>query len=365
MPQHSAKSPYITKIKDRKLLSKEGATKKSYQIILDIENAKLEYKPGDSVAIFPQNDPRIVDLTITHMHTSKQETITHPRNGQNILLEEFLTKYANISRVSPGLIKKLNPKIKPENIRPLIQSHHLWDLLKKFSKHKLSSQKICDLLLPILPRLYSISSSSKMYPEEMHLLITHVSYELNGIKRNGVCTEFMCHLSKENTTPIPIYIQPSHGFNLTTNDQAPIIMIGPGCGVAPFRAFLEERFMDQAPGENWLIFGERNSKTDFYYEDFFKDLVSKNKLRLSTAFSRDQKDKIYVQDKLYEHGADVWQWVQHGAHIYVCGDARRMAIDVEKNLIKIFLEQGNLQEAEARDYLYKLREEKRYLKDVY
>jgi len=364
MNSYNMKNPFISRIKYRRLLNKEGASKKTYHIILDVKDANLSYQPGDSVAIIPENDPRIVDLTIKSMKSNANEHIKDPKSDEIFSLQDFLTKKANITKAGPNLLKLFIKKLTPEDSKKYILNHHVWDILKEFPKHKISTQEICNNLLPMLPRLYSAASSLTLYPTEIHLIITHVSYELSGIKRNGVATEFICHLASVLKTPIPIYIQPSHGFNLTKDINTPIIMIGAGCGVAPFRAFLEERSLVNQDQSNWLFFGERNSKCDFYFEDFFKDLENKNLLRLTTAFSRDQEDKIYVQDRVLENGSDLWQWLQRGALMYICGDVK-MARGVDESLKQIFMQEGNLSEEEAYNYLKNLIKEKRYLKDVY
>ncbi|NGX34450.1 MAG: Sulfite reductase [NADPH] flavoprotein alpha-component [Candidatus Anoxychlamydiales bacterium] len=356
--------PYISRINHRTLLNKEGSSKKTYHLILDIKSSNISYDPGDSVAILVENDPRIVDLTINYMKADPSQEILHPKTNEKMSLKDFLTKKANISKANFNFIKLFDKKFKIDEIKTLITTHHIWDILKFFTKHKVSPQEMCKNMMPLLPRLYSISSSLKMYPDEMHLLITHISYELGSIKRNGVATEFLCNLSQILKTKIPIYIQPSHGFSLTNNLEKPIIMISSGCGLAPFRAFLEERYITKATGNNWLFFGERNSKTDFYFEDFFKDLEEKNLLRLTTTFSRDQEDKIYVQDKILDNASDIWQWIHSGCLIYICGGLS-MGRAVDETLQNIFTQEGNLSKEESRAFFKSLIKEKRYLKDIY
>jgi len=360
----SIKSPFISRIVHRELLTKEGSSKKTYHIVLDIKDADIEFEPGDSVAILVENDPRIVDLTLNYMKKDPEEKIIDPRSNTEMKLIDFLTKKVSITKANPHFIKLFDPKLNIDEIKQLSTSHHIWDILKLYPKHKVSANDMCKYLLPLLPRLYSIASSLDVFSNEMHLLITHVSYELSKIKRNGVATEFLCKLSKTIKTPIPIYIQPSHGFRLPKDPKTPIIMIGAGCGLAPFKAFLEHRYFSKAEGQNWLFFGERNSKTDYYYEDYFKDLVDNNFLRLTTAFSRDQEDKIYVQDKVLENSSDIWQWIHSGAIIYICGGLL-MARTVDENMQRIFMEEGGLSEIDARVFFKNLIKEKRYLKDVY
>lgn len=364
MSSYNIENPFVTRIIDRKLLNKEGSTKKTYHIILDIKDSDIKYEAGDSVAILPQNHPEIVDLTIKYMKASANLEVHDPKTKEKMTLYDFLLKKANITRASPKLLKLFIKDPTIDQTKKYLHSFHVWDMLKLFSKHNIDPIEICNNLLPLLPRLYSAASSLKMYPSEIHLVITHVSYELLGINRKGVCTDYMCNLADIKKTPISIYIEPSHGFKLTKDVNKPIIMIAAGCGIAPFRAFLEERFLDNTEGLNWLFFGERNSNSDFYFEQFFKDLEEKNILRLTTAFSRDQEEKIYVQDKLLENQSDVWQWVQNGALIYVCGDVK-ISKGIDEMLKLIFIEEGNLNQKEANDYLKNLIKEKRYLKDVY
>jgi sulfite reductase (NADPH) flavoprotein alpha-component len=218
---------------------------------------------------------------------------------------------------------------------------------------------------PLLPRFYSVASSPKTHPDEVHLTVALSTYDHHGELRYGVASHFLCHIAEENATAIPSYVQPTPHFTLPHNHEAHIIMIGPGTGVAPFRGFLHERLAHNAPGKNWLFFGERHRAFDFFYEEFWTSLVGQNKLRLDLAFSRDQEDKQYVQHRLTENGKELWSWLQEGAYLYLCGDADPMAKEVEATLLQIFKEHGNLAEADAKAYLKSMRHERRYLIDVY
>jgi sulfite reductase (NADPH) flavoprotein alpha-component len=215
-----------------------------------------------------------------------------------------------------------------------------------------------------MPRFYSIASSPKVYADEIHLTVAYSSAHVDGHLIVGVGSHFLCEQAHIESTPIPLYIQPSNHFTLPTPTTS-IILIGPGTGIAPFRAFIQERLATQAEGHNWLFFGERNRATDFYYGDYWTALEAQGRLRLDTAFSRDQAEKIYVQHKMLENKKALWEWLQQGAHLYVCGDAERMAKDVDAALQQIVQEEGLLTEEEARKYLKTLRQEKRYLLDVY
>ena len=199
---------------------------------------------------------------------------------------------------------------------------------------------------------------------EVHLTVALLKYTHQGIVRTGVCTQYLCEQAPLYESVIPIYVQPHHGFTLPS-EQVPIIMIGPGTGIAPFRAFMQERAAKQASGNNWLFFGECHRTHHFFYESFWTDLIDQGKLRLDAAFSRDQEHKVYVQHRMLEQGSEILNWLDQGAHLYVCGDAQRMAKDVEHALLQIFQMHGNKSEEESKQYLKALRTEKRYLRDVY
>lgn len=252
-----------------------------------------------------------------------------------------------------------------KDFKEYTEVREVWDVLKENSEVKLNPQELCDCLMPLLPRFYSIASSHLLYPNEVHLTVAPLEYEANHHKRRGVCTHFLCSLAVLNEPMIPIYIQPSHGFQPPEDNSKSMIMIGPGTGVAPFRAFMQERIALNATGGHWLFFGDRNREFDFFYEDYWLELVEQGKLKLDVAFSRDQDHKIYVQNRMWEHREELFHWLENGAYLYVCGDAHHMAKDVEAMLLKIIEHSGNLNEENAKAYLKKLRVEKRYLRDVY
>lgn len=364
--------PYLGRIKERFLLTKDSSTRKTYHIVLDLSKDSLGYAAGDSVAVLPENNPQIVDEILESAGASGSELIMDPKTKHSIPFRSFLQTKANLCKVAPRLVSFLTTLGAPlkelleekEKLASFLASHHVIDLLTKYPKLKYRPQELAENLLPLLPRFYSIASSSKMFPGEIHLTISFVSYELNGQSRYGVASYFLCKQAEVESTPIPLYIQPSNGFTLPSSEDS-IILIGPGTGVAPFRAFLQERLAENAKGRNWLFFGERHQATDFYYESFFKELEKKDFLRLDTAFSRDGAGKVYVQHKLMQQGAAVWDWLQSGAFLYVCGDAEKMAGDVEKVLEQIAQKYGNLSSNDAHHYLKRLRKEKRYLLDVY
>ena len=221
------------------------------------------------------------------------------------------------------------------------------------------------LLKKLQPRLYSISSSPKAHPDEVHLTIAAVRYDGHGRPRKGVCSTFLAERCAE-ATPVPVFVQTSHGFRLPEDGDVPVIMCGPGTGIAPFRAFLEERLATGAKGRNWLFFGDQKRDTDFLYREQLEAWVADGHLtRLDLAFSRDQAEKIYVQNRMLENAAELWSWLQSGAHFYVCGDASRMAKDVDTALHQIAETAGGLTKEAAAEYIQKLKTERRYQRDVY
>lgn len=378
---YSKTHPFLATIKERYCLCKPGSTKNTQHVVLDLKGSHLTYTVGDCIGIKPYHDDLLVDKTIQAMHASGTEIVHDKHTGEAFTLREFLTHKANISDVSKKLFGEIcqrqhNPEKKArletllqeshkEQLKDYLNSHELWDALAENSEATFELQELCHMLMPLLPRLYSIASSMKMVGEEVHLTIALLHYDTNGHRRRGVCTHYLCELAPMHQPVVPVYIQPHHGFTLPDKGDVPIIMIGPGTGVAPFRSFMQERVALGATGRNWLIFGERNRATDFFYEEYWKGLTEQGKLILDTAFSRDQSGKVYVQDRMTEKGAEIYSWLKQGAHLYVCGDAAHMAKDVEAALHHIVQEHGGMDEHAAKLYVKQLRSEKRYLKDVY
>ena len=341
-------------IKERYALTKPGSTKETYHLVLE---TPVSFKVGDSLAIYVNNDPVLVDRLLSAIRVDPETLIIHPRTQETFSLKTFLIQKANISRLTPAFLKVFHVE----------KTHHtdMIDFLVEFGHQPFQLSEFVAALPPLLPRFYSVASSPLLHPNEIHLTVTVSSYEHDGEKRYGVASHFLAHLAEVGTTPIPFYVQSASHFTLPQDHSTSIIMIGPGTGVAPFRGFLQERLHHQALGKNWLFFGERHREHDFLYEDFWNILVSQNKLALDFAFSRDQNEKIYVQHKLLEKGAEVWSWIQQGAHFYVCGEADPMSKDVEAALKQIFQQYGSLSKEEAHHFLKQLRKDKRYLADVY
>lgn len=372
-------SPFLSPLKGRTLISKEGSSKSTYQIILNIKNSSIKFNPGDSIGIIPMNDPALVKQTIAAMK-SRNDIRVKWKDKKELTLFEALSYKANITYPSPTILhllfakerdphkkEKLEFLLKPENKEAKITylaEHQLWDLLQ-LHEVDATPQEICNNLLPLMPRFYSIASSLNYHKDEIHLLITKVSYVTNGQVRLGVTTHFLCDLAVVNETLIPIYLNASRGFTLPEDDTRDIIMICGGTGLAPFISFVQERLFRKASGKNWLFLGECYRKGDFYYEDFWLDLEKKRFLKLDLAFSRDQAEKIYVQHKMLQKRIELWKWLQKGANIYVCGNAQTIGRAVNDTLLKIIEEEGKMSADKAALYLKDLRGQKRYLKEVY
>lgn len=371
---YSRTNPYSSKIRERVLLNKPGSSKETYHISLEVQG--LDFKVGDSVGVFPVNERAIVDAILGVLNATGSEIVLD-RAGNQLPLEEFLLKKGNLCKCTSSFLKLLKERgaeselltelLVVENkaqLMTFLETNHLVDILQKFKPLTLCHQELVSALLPLMPRFYSIASSKAMYPHEIHLTVASLSYQTEGGPRHGVGSHFLCHSATPLETAIPIYVQPSTGFTLPADPDASMIFIGPGTGIAPFRAFLQERTALQHTGRSWLFFGERNRDTDFYYDDYFLALEKQNRLRLDLAFSRDSAEKVYVQHRLWENRASVWDWLQNGAYLFVCGDAEKMAKDVDLTLHRIAQDAG-LSEAAARDWLKALRKDRRYLQDVY
>jgi sulfite reductase (NADPH) flavoprotein alpha-component len=369
---YSRTNPFLARIKDRFRLNRPGSSKETFHIELA---APISFQVGDSIAILPSNDPHAVQQLLKAAHFKGSEEVFDPRANETTTIGAYLAHKANLSKCTSSFLKMLKEKgakgleglLIAENkpkLTECLQTHQLADLLKAFPGAHLSPQDLTSLL-PLMPRFYSIASSPRMFPNEIHLTVGSLTYMMHGEMRRGVGSHFICHQAEIERTPIPLYVQASNGFTLPTDPDASIILIGPGTGVAPFRAFLQERLALGHIGRNWLFFGERNRASDFYYADFLLQLEKENRLRLDLAFSRDQAEKIYVQHRLWEQRASIFDWIQNGAYLYLCGDAEKMAKDVELTLHRIAKDQGSFTEDEAKAWLKNLRQTKRFLADVY
>jgi sulfite reductase (NADPH) flavoprotein alpha-component len=269
---------------------------------------------------------------------------------------------------APGERARLQGLLAPESKELLagwLDEREFVDLLAEFPSARLTPQELVEHMRRLMPRLYSIASSAVVHPSEAHLTVAIVRYATNGRERVGVCTTFLADRVAVGRTPTPVFISHSH-FGLPDDGSRDIIMVGPGTGVAPFRAFVQERAAKGAKGRNWLFFGEQRRATDFLYEEDWEMWRREGALtRLDTAFSRDQPTKVYVQDRMRENAAALWEWIKGGAHFYVCGDAKRMAKDVDTALHDVIAEGSGMATSEVADYVKLMKKEKRYQRDVY
>jgi len=331
--------------------------------------------------VYPVNDPTLLERTMSAIKSTGDEQIKDKRTGDHYSLREYLRIKGNITDVSRKFFSEIskrqqNPikkeelefllaKENSENLKEYLYGKHLWDILLHHCEVEFTPQEVCDLLMPLLPRYYSIASSQGVVDEEVHLTVKLLSYEAHGHPRQGVCTHYLCNLAPKEESIVPIFVQPHKGFTVPEITDVPIIMVGPGTGVAPFRAFMQERVASGATGKNWLFFGEWRRQHNFLYQDFWLDLENQGKLRLDVAFSRDQDKKIYVQHLILDRGAEIFEWIESGAHFYVCGDAKYMAKDVDNALHEIVKIYGQLSDEDAKAYVKRMRKDKRYLRDVY
>jgi sulfite reductase (NADPH) flavoprotein alpha-component len=373
-PTFSRKNPFPARLVTNRLLNGEGSAKEVRHFEISLEGSGLTYEVGDALGVQPANCPTLVNDLLGVLGCDGEEAVKTP-DGAEMSLRLALLQQCDIGKPSMDFLKAAAARTKGGDLPQLIDparnadlKKFLWgreiiDLLVEMSE-KFSAQELVNLLKKLQPRLYSISSSSKAHPGEVHLTIAAVRYESHGRPRKGVCSTFLADRAAD--APVPVFVQPAHGFKLPADGAVSVIMVGPGTGIAPFRAFLEERRATNAPGRNWLFFGDQCRATDFLYQETLEDWAADGHLaRLDLAFSRDQAEKVYVQQRMLEAGAELWSWLQAGAHFYVCGDASRMAKDVDAALHEVAEKVGGLSTEAAADYIKKLKTDKRYQRDVY
>lgn len=374
-------NPLPAKLLENRVLNKDGSSKDTRHLVVDIAGSGLTYHVGDSLGIFASNRPQIVEELIELMGFTGNEPVIPQRMTAAISLREALTNKLSLAGPTKKILetfaaKTADPKEQAqlasllaadaaEAREAFLEQREYIDLIEEFPGVKLGAQELVDHLRRLMPRLYSIASSPVLHPSQVHLTVAPVRYESNGRRRYGVCSTFLADRVTRRKTSIPVFVAESH-FGLPEDSTKDIIMVGPGTGVAPFRAFTQERVATQATGRNWLFFGDQHEATDYLYAEEWKNLLTAGKLaRVDLAFSRDQARKVYVQDRMRETAAELWSWIKGGAHFYVCGDAHRMAKDVDLALHQIISEQGGLDVAQAAEYVKLMKKEKRYQRDVY
>ena len=416
MSNWSAKNPYMTQITENFILNGEGSRKETRHIVFALGDSGLDYKVGDALGVIAENPPHIVEELPEVQGWDREATVT-THNGErtlyNALKKDFEVHMANKKFVQSLAEKVVSSGMKismsivsrtrndatwsatddqqtPPALRPSVPSDdpaaqveaitadtkaiedYLWtrdyvDIMREFDV-KYSPEEFLELADRLKPRLYSIASSHDAHPGFVELTVGIVRFEYNGRPRGGLCTQFMADEIDTSGAPIGVFMSPTKSFILPEDKDTDIIMVGPGTGIAPFRAFMEQRVFDGGSGKNWLFFGDQSAKTEFYYKDEIESWIDEGHLwRFTTAWSRDQAEKIYVQHRLKEHGAEVWEWFERGAYFYICGDKQYMAKDVHRALIEIAIEHGGMSEDDATHFIEKtmMREQKRYLRDVY
>lgn len=372
-PAWSNTNPFLARLITNRRLNADGSQKETRHFEISLAGSGLDYEAGDALGVWPTNCPNLITDIFNALGCDGDEAVMTATGGMP--LRQALASFYDISRPAPELLNffgKNDPILagllapqRKDDLKKWLWGRGIVDLLLENPGVKFSAGEFIALLKPLAPRLYSIASSPKAHAGQVHLTVSIVRYQSLGRARKGLASTFLAdRVSAE--TPVPVFIQKSHGFRLPANGDTPIIMVGPGTGVAPFRSFLHERRTTGASGRNWLFFGEQRAATDFYYRDELEQMFSDNHLtKLSTAFSRDQAEKIYVQHRMVEHAAELWSWLEAGAHFYVCGDASRMAKDVDEAFHKIIETASGKNADDAKAYVAKLKSDKRYQRDVY
>ena len=373
IPGSNKSNPYAAALITNKRLSGEQSAKDIRHFEFDLTDSGLKYEAGDALGVIPVNEPSLVSLLLTQLNADYQT----PVPGFDRSLGDLLTYQFEISEPSRKLIEWVGQNTTNQELRHVLQHDDkdalgvwLWgkdtlDLLQLELTRSLPVPEFVALLRPLQHRAYSISSSSKAHPNQVHLTVASVRYHSGGRNRGGVCSTYLAERVRRGEKPA-IFISPNKAFRVPANNSAPLIMVGPGTGIAPFRAFLQERQATGAQGKNWLFFGDQHQEHDFIYREELTGWHDSGLLtRLDLAFSRDQEKKIYVQTRMLEQGAELYAWLQEGAYFYVCGDASRMAKDVDSALYEVVRQFGGLSSERAADYIDQLKKEKRYLRDVY
>ena len=419
---YSSKNPYNSLIVEDILLNGEGATKETRHFVLELPPKGLEYKVGDALGVIPENQQSTVDALIEVAGWNSDE-IVNSHKGERKLVDA-LKKDVEIHRLNKKFVNSIQDKISSQSIgieariigrqriavggektlewfwsgesTDVPQSYstssvsssnarisqicnddkeleeYIWsrDYIDAFNEFELnySAQEFLELVDKLKPRLYSIASSPNLHPGKVELTVAIVRYSYHGRERGGLCTVFMSDEVELGTTPVGIFMSPTKSFVIPADSSKDIIMIGPGTWIAPFRAFIEQREFNKASGRNWLFFGDQHEATEYYYKDQIEKWLNNGTLyRYTPAWSRDQKEKIYVQHRMLEYAEEVWKWIDNGAYFYVCGDKNYMAKDVHAALIKICSENGGLGDEAAKEFVEQtlMRTEKRYARDVY
>ncbi|HGF5932015.1 NADPH-dependent assimilatory sulfite reductase flavoprotein subunit [Klebsiella pneumoniae] len=369
---YTKEAPLTATLSVNQKITGRNSKKDVRHIEIDLGDSGLRYQPGDALGVWYQNDPQLVKELVELLWLKGDEPVTV--EGKTLPLSEALQWHFELTVNTATIVENYATLTRSESLLPLVgdkaqlqqyaAATPIVDMVR-FSPAQLDAEALIGLLRPLTPRLYSIASSQAEVESEVHVTVGVVRYEIEGRARAGGASSFLADRVEEDGE-VRVFIEHNDNFRLPANPETPVIMIGPGTGIAPFRAFMQQRAADGAQGKNWLFFGNPHFTEDFLYQVEWQSYVKEGLLtRIDLAWSRDQQQKIYVQDKLREQGAELWRWINDGAHIYVCGDANRMAKDVENTLLEVIAEYGAMDAEAADEFLSELRVERRYQRDVY
>lgn len=374
---YSKKNPYPAEVLENINLNGRGSNKETRHLVLSLEDSGLTFEPGDSLAILPENDPELVDSLIKELGWNPEESVQINEEGDIYSLRKALLSKFEITRLTKSFIqaaaelfhheelKKLAAPGNEEKVKAYIDGRDLLDFVRDFPPVQLKPVDFIQILRKLPARQYSIASSLKANPDEVHLTISTVRFQAHGRNRKGVCSSQIAERIQPGDM-LPIYVDQNPNFKLPSNPDTPIIMIGPGTGVAPFRAFLQEREAEGVTGKSWLFFGDQHFSSDFLYQVEWQKWLKNGVLtKMDVAFSRDQAEKVYVQHRMLEKRKEFYQWLEEGAVVYVCGDEKHMARDVHQTILTILEKEGGLTSEQAAVYLDQMRKQKRYQRDVY
>src|SRR5881409_234017 len=376
-PRYTRANPFLARMLVNRRLSGPESEKDTRHFELDLTGWGLSFEVGDSLAVYATNDPELVDEMIRTLGATGDEQVPRPK-GEPTRLREALLRDYSVKQPTPKFLKAIAQRAsaaptlgyllapnRKQDLETYLWGMEIIDFLSEHPSVHFAPEEFVGLLTKLQPRLYSVASSLRAYPDQVHFIVDVVRYESHGRLRKGVCSSFLAE--RADDVPVPVFPSIAKHFHLPEDPDTPIIMVGPGTGVAPFRAYLQERQVTGAKGKNWLFSGAQHVNCDFAYEEDFDAFMKEGILtRLDCAWSRDQVHKVYVQHKLADNAAEIWKWIDaESAHFFVCGDARRMAKDVDATLRKIVQEHGGKSVEQANEYVEKLKNQKRYKRDVY
>lgn len=373
---YSRKNPFTATVLEKLQLNGRGSAKETYHVEISLEGSGLEYMPGDTVGIWVENETTLVDGLIAFKNWDPNTIIIH--KDTPFSLHDYFREKAELTTISGSFLSAYLPFVNDpadahalqnmlndkQSLASFVYGRDIWDVLQQFPA-TITVEEFSAILLPLQPRLYSIASSIQAHPEEVHVTVSRVQYQHRNRVHRGVASNYIADVL-EPGKEVKLFIESNESFRLPENPDTPVIMVGPGTGIAPFRAFVEDRHESGATGSNWLFFGDQHFTTDFLYQTEWQRFLKQGTLKkMNTAFSRDGKNKLYVQHRMQQHAAELFQWLDAGAHFYVCGDAKRMAKDVKQTITHIIQQEGKLSEEAAQEYVKQLVKKGRYQEDVY